>query len=128
MQPALMFWNQENKTIDAMSEQVILFNTVRSLPRTKYQTCKPVFCINGLEDSECSMLVHDRENVQHWKFVVQYKNIPGSMQEKDVCVLYLGKSFRAPSGTVCINIVDFMLAVDKYRDMDKVFHKITKEK
>jgi len=52
---------------------------------------------------------------------------------ENVCVLYNGSPFVADGGeerpnTLYLNITDFMLAVDKYKDMDKVMEVLVNEK
>lgn len=52
---------------------------------------------------------------------------------ENVCVLYNGSPFIADGGeerpnTPYLNITDFMLAVDKYKDMDKVMEVLVNEK
>jgi hypothetical protein len=44
---------------------------------------------------------------------------------KNACILYLGKPFITNIGTVYINITDFLLSIDKQRDMDKVMEELT---
>jgi hypothetical protein len=44
---------------------------------------------------------------------------------ESACVLYLGKPFVKNTGTVYLNITDFLLSIDKQRDMDKVMEELT---
>ena len=43
----------------------------------------------------------------------------------EFAVLYCGESFQSNTGRYWLNIADFLLAVDKYKDMDKVMTKLT---
>lgn len=42
-------------------------------------------------------------------------------------MLYRGKPFVSDSGTMYLNITDFMQKINKYRDMDMVFGELTRD-
>lgn len=128
-----------------MTEQIVIFDTMKSLPASQYFVCKPVFSDNGRQ-SEYDMLVYDKEENRYWGFEVKHTENSCYEQEKhiqnehlreaidrqygsreNVAVLYRGVSFVAPSGTMYFNVTDFMLAVFKYKNMEKVFAELTKD-
>jgi predicted AAA+ superfamily ATPase len=129
-----------------MIEQIIAFDTSSILPNDRYNVLKTKFYENGSNKGEYDMLIYDKKGTRYWGFEIKHTENPYKMQDKHLrnddfarvmnsyygnrekaCVLYRGKSFITNMGTVYLNITDFMLAIDKHRDMDKTMEELTKE-
>jgi predicted AAA+ superfamily ATPase len=128
-----------------MTEQIIVFDVDAALPTERYSVLKPCFTINGKSAGEYDMLVFDKEKCCYWGFEIKHTTNAFYKQEQHlqndkitsfmnreygkrehVCVLYRGKPFVSSTRTIYLNITDFCLAVDKYRDMDRVFEELAK--
>lgn len=126
-----------------MTEQIIIFDVSKDLPRNKYSVLKPVFYIDGQRKGEYDMLIYDKEKDRYWGFEVKHTTSPHHLQAKhlqnerfkeildakygdkeNVAILYRGESFTTPTKTLYLNITEFMLAIDKYHDMDKVMEEL----
>ena len=129
-----------------MVEQIIVFDTTKDLNKNQYFVCKPDFYVNGQKQGEYDMLIYDKQNNKYWGFEIKHTTKPFYLQEKhlqneqireiidekygkreNVCVLYRGDPFVSSGGTVYLNISDFLIAVNKYKNMDLVMEKLTKE-
>ena len=128
-----------------MTEQIIVFDTAKILSKDDYMVLKPSFEVNGVSKGEYDMLIYDKKQYKYWGFEIKHTSNPFYKQEQhlhntvlreiidrqygnreNVCVLYRGNPFIATSGTIYLNITDFSLAVGKYKNIDKVFEKLTK--
>lgn len=129
-----------------MTEQIILFDTRHALPKNEYQVSKPVFYINGQRKGEYDMLVWHSSADAYYSFEIKHTKNPYFEQEKHLvneelktkadrqygihiasAVLYRGISFQNATGVFYINITDFCLAVEKYKDMKKAMDELTEE-
>ena len=130
-----------------MIEQIVLYDTAKMLSAKDYFVLKPTFKINSQPQSiagEYEMLVSHKADGKYWAFEIKHTTEPYSAQAKhlenpefrkiiDYCygdrqiatVLYRGDSFQSSAGIYWLNIADFLLAVDKLRDMDKVMKELT---
>jgi len=138
----------ETYILGLMTEQVVLFDVKHSLPLDKYSVYKTVFTSDKKDDyrREIDLMICDKEANAHWSFeikhsseLVQIINEHGfsTGQDKNLVapevvevlnrqygksqgtyVLYNGKSSYSATETVWLNISDFLIAVDKYKDMD----------
>jgi predicted AAA+ superfamily ATPase len=136
----------EEKIKGDMTEQIIAFDVSKALPHDRYEVTKPSFIINGMLGGEYDMLVYDKKDDLHWGFEIKHTTNAFYKQEQHlqndkittlmgqeygkrehVCVLYRGNPFISSTGTIYLNITDFCMAVDKYRDMGKVFENLTKD-
>ena len=114
--------------------QTVIFDVMSSLPDERYIVCKPEFrhenrLINGYD-----MLIYDRQENSYRYFLIRRKSddYADNIEEitsvaeshfgecKSVCMLYAEKSPNGFAGREGYNISDFLISVDKYRDMDKV--------
>ena len=91
--------------------------------------------INGYD-----MLIYDRQENSYRYFLIRRKSddYADNIEEitsvaeshfgecKSVCTLYAEKSPNGFAGRECYNISDFLIAVDKYGDMDKVMISLKK--
>ena len=116
----------------------------------RYDVGKPYFRGNknyGKQSGEYDMLVCDRFRGRYWGFEVKHTSNPFYGHEKhllndefgylisqrfgyreNIAVLYNGGSFvNADTGCNYLNLTDFMLSVDKHKDMYKVFDELTKD-
>lgn len=120
--------------VDEIVGQTVIFDVMNSLPDKRYIVCKPEFMHENCLINGYDMLVYDRRENSYRYFLIRHKsddyadNIDEitSVAEshfgecKSVCTLYAEKSTNGFVGRKCYNISDFLIAVDKYRDMDKV--------
>ena len=137
----------DEKVKGDMTEQIVIFDVMNSLPQNRYMVCKPKFRINNDTVGEYDMLIYDKYENKYWGFEIKHTSNPFNeydengkyigqdktlinteIQEvvdeyygnrENVSVLYNGKPMIAATGTEYYNIADFLVAVDKYRDMDK---------
>jgi GTPase SAR1 family protein len=126
-----------------MTEQIVIFDTRAALLHSQYKVFKPEFNINGKKAGEYDMLIYDTENNQYWAFEIKHSIQSVTTQTKHlqnetikeivdenwgnrevVAVLYRGKTFKSDSNTYYINITDFSLAINQYRDIKKAMHEI----
>jgi predicted AAA+ superfamily ATPase len=136
----------EEKIKGDMTEQIIAFDVSKALPYDRYDVVKPSFTIEGQSGGEYDMLVYDKKDDLYWGFEIKHTTNAFYKQEQHlqndfitafmdkkygkrehVCVLYRGNPFVSSTGTIYLNITDFCLAVDKYRDMEKVFEELSKD-
>ena len=114
--------------------QTVIFDVMSSLPDERYIVCKPEFMHENRLINGYDMLIYDRQENSYRYFLIRRKsddyaeniNEITSVAEshfgecKSVCTLYAEKSPNGFDGRECYNISDFLIAVDKYRNMDKV--------
>lgn len=114
--------------------QTVIFDVMNSLPDERYIVCKPEFIHENRLINGYDMLIFDRQENSYRYFLIRHKsdysaeniNEITSVAEshfgecKSVCTLYAEKSTNGFVGRECYNISDFLIAVDKFRDMDKV--------
>lgn len=114
--------------------QTVIFDVMSSLPDERYIVCKPEFMHENRLINGYDMLIYDRQENSYRYFLIRRKsddhadNIDEitSVAEshfgecKSVCTLCTEKLPSDFVGRECYNISDFLIAVDKYRDMDKV--------
>lgn len=114
--------------------QTVIFDVMNSLPDERYIVCKPEFMHENRIINGYDMHIYDRQENSYRYFLIRRKsddyadNIEEIMSVaeshfgecKSVCTLYAEKSPNGFAGRKCYNISDFLIAVDKYRDMDKV--------
>lgn len=114
--------------------QTVIFDVMSSLPDERYIVCKPEFMHENRLINGYDMLIYDKQESSYRYFLIRCKsddyaeNIDEitSVAEshfgecKSVCTLYAEKSPTGFDGGECYNISDFLIAVDKYRNMDKV--------
>ena len=136
----------EDKTFGDMTEQIVLFDVNAQLKGERYEVGKPVFYgkLGGLRSGEYDMLVRDKKEKLYWAFEVKHTDVVTSRQgrhllrkdleeaiefqfgkKKNVAILYNGGAFQDKSGIVYLNVSDFLLSVDKNRDMEKVFFELS---
>lgn len=120
--------------VDEIVGQTVIFDVMNSLPDERYIVCKPEFMHENRLINGYDMLVYDRQENSYRYFLIRRKsddyadNIDEitSVAEshfgecKSVCTLCTEKLPSDFVGRECYNISDFLIAVDKYRDMDKV--------
>lgn len=121
--------------------QTVIFDVMNSLPDERYIVCKPEFMHENRHINGYDMLIYDRQENSYRYFLIRRKsdysaeniNEITSVAEshfgecKSVCTLYAEKSPNGFAGRECYNISDFLIAVDKYRDMDKVMISLRKQ-
>jgi hypothetical protein len=136
----------DEKIKEEMLQQIILFDVHAALPKKRYDVAKTCFVIKGKDYCEYDMLIFDHEKCRCRGFEIAYTTQPFAWQERhlqnemfreiidheygereSVCVLYLGESFALPSGTIYLNITDFLMSVERYHDMDQVFDELTQD-
>lgn len=114
--------------------QTVIFDVMNSLPGERYIVCKPEFMHENRLINGYDMLIYDKQENSYRYFLIRHKsdysaeniNEITSVAEshfgecKSVCTLYTEKSTNGFVGRECYNISDFLIAVDKYRDMGKV--------
>lgn len=114
--------------------QTVIFDVMSSLPDERYIVCKPEFMHENRLINGYDMLIYDRQENSYRYFLIRRKSddYADNIEEitsvaeshfgecKSVCTLYAEKSPNGFAGRECYNISDFLIAVDKYRDMDKV--------
>lgn len=135
-----------------MTEQIVLFDTMNALPQSRYLVCKPKFKINNDSAGEYDMLVYDKQDNKYFGFEIKHTTNPfngfdeqGNYigqdktlidkeirevvdkhfgERENVCVLYNGKPLIAPTGTIYYNISDFLMTLDKHRNMDITMNEL----
>lgn len=126
--------------LDEIVGQTVIFDVMSSLPDERYIVCKPEFMHENRLINGYDMLIYDRQENSYRYFLIRRKsddyadNIEEIMSVaeshfgecKSVCMLYAEKSPNGFAGRECYNISDFLIAVDKYRDMDKVMISLKK--
>ena len=126
--------------LDEIVGQTVIFDVMSSLPDERYIVCKPEFMHENRLINGYDMLIYDRQENSYRYFLIRRKsddyadNIEKitSVAEshfgecKSVCTLYAEKSPNGFAGRECYNISDFLIAVDKYGDMDKVMISLKK--
>lgn len=129
-----------------MTEQIIVYDVSKDLPRERYFVCKPEFYVNGQKKGEYDMLIYDKKEHRYWGFEVKHTKNPHEKQERhlkdpvlreiidekygeqeNVAVLYRGESFVSDTGTVYLNISDFLKTVHKHQDMEVAFSTIVND-
>lgn len=120
--------------LDEIVGQTVIFDVMSSLPDERYIVCKPEFMHENRLINGYDMLIYDRQENSYRYFLIRRKSddYADNIEEitsvaeshfgecKSVCTLYAEKSPNGFAGRECYNISDFLIAVDKYRDMDKV--------
>lgn len=114
--------------------QTVIFDVMNSLSDKRYIVCKPEFMHENRLINGYDMLIYDKQENSYRYFLIRRKSddYADNIEEitsvaeshfgecKSVCTLYTEKSPNGFVGGECYNISDFLIAVDKYRDMDKV--------
>lgn len=127
--------------LDEIVGQTVIFDVMSSLPDERYIVCKPEFMHENRLINGYDMLIYDRQENSYRYFLIRRKsddyadNIEKITsvaeshfgESKSVCMLYAEKSPNGFDGRECYNISDFLIAVDKYRDMDKVMISLRKQ-
>lgn len=127
--------------LEVIVGQTVIFDVMNSLPDERYIVCKPEFMHENRLINGYDMLIYDRQENSYRYFLIRRKsdysaeniNEITSVAEshfgdcKSVCTLYAEKSPTGFAGRECYNISDFLIAVDKYRDMDKVMISLRKQ-
>lgn len=120
--------------LDEIVGQTVIFDVMSSLPDERYIVCKPEFMHENRLINGYDMLIYDRQENSYRYFLIRRKSddYADNIEEitsvaeshfgecKSVCTLYAEKSPNGFAGRECYNISDFLIAVDKYRNMDKV--------
>lgn len=136
-----------------MIEQIVVFDVNRSLnPRIpgyiskiRYDVFKPEFFINGAPVGEYDLLVRNKKNNTYYAFEIKHTINPSKQQYEtlqnnditefannhfgkrlSVAVLYRGDSFKSDEGIIYLNISDFLIAVNKYKNMELAMDELTK--
>lgn len=137
----------DEKVKGDMTEQIVIFDVMNSLPQNRYMVSKLRFTANNNTVGKYDMLIYDKYENKYWGFEIKHTSNPfkeydengkyigqdktlinTEIQEvvdeyygnrENVSVLYNGKPMIAATGTEYYNISEFLVAVDKYRDMDK---------
>ncbi|MBO6264400.1 MAG: hypothetical protein J6M57_00100 [Acidaminococcaceae bacterium] len=136
-----IFGKINRKIFQHMAEQCIILDTRKALynPRRSYDidVCKIIFRKDGNLCAEYGMVVHRRYGM-YWVFTINLSTEPSLKQEgylKDealrtavdyghgerqiAAVLYEGKSYINNDGIIYFNILEFLLAIELFRDMEK---------
>lgn len=120
--------------LDEIVGQTVIFDVMSSLPDERYIVCKPEFMHENRLINGYDMLIYDRQENSYRYFLIRRKSddYADNIEEitsvaeshfgecKSVCTLYAERSPTGFAGREGYNISDFLIAVDKYRDMDKV--------
>lgn len=133
-----------NMVLGEMTEQAILFDTSSYFPSDRFSVAKVSFSVENNDSGEYDMLLHDKERNAYWAFEIKHRSIPCLSQEdhlvnpefrsvsdgefgkcEGVAVLYNGTSCIGYTDVPHLNIADFMVALDKYRDMGKTMDAMT---
>lgn len=126
--------------LDEIVGQTVIFDVMSSLPDERYIVCKPEFMHENRLINGYDMLIYDRQENSYRYFLIRRKSddYADNIEEitsvaeshfgecKSVCMLYAEKSPNGFAGRECYNISDFLIAVDKYRDMGKVMISLKK--
>lgn len=121
--------------------QTVIFDVMNSLPDERYIVCKPEFMHENRHINGYDMLIYDRQENSYRYFLIRRKSddYSDNIDEitsaadshfgecKSVCTLYAEKSPNGFAGWECYNISDFLIAVDKYRNMGKVMFSLRKQ-
>lgn len=127
-----------------MTEQIVLYEVAKALPKADYLVCKPCFKIDGKSSGEYDMLIYDKKSNRYWGFEIkhttkpyykQYKNLENDKlteildykfgYKENVCVLYNGTPFCDASGVFYLNISDFTKAISNNPDVGQVMDILT---
>lgn len=137
----------EEKVKENTTEQIVIFDVMNSLPQNRYMVCKLNFLTNNDTVGKYDMLIYDKHENKYWGFLIKHTSNPfneydehgkyigqgknlinAEIQEvvneyygnrESIGVLYNGKPTITTAGTEYYNISDFLVAVDKYRNMDR---------
>ncbi len=126
--------------LDEIVGQTVIFDVMSSLSDERYIVCKPEFMHENRLINGYDMLIYDRQENSYRYFLIRRKSddYADNIEEitsvaeshfgecKSVCMLYAEKSPTGFAGRECYNISDFLISVDKYRDMDKVMISLKK--
>lgn len=126
--------------LDEIVGQTVIFDVMSSLPDERYIVCKPEFMHENRLINGYDMLIYDRQENSYRYFLIRRKSddYADNIEEitsvaeshfgecKSVCLLYAEKPPNGFAGRECYNISDFLIAVDKYGDMDKVMISLKK--
>lgn len=148
---ALFGKKTEEKILGDMTENIVVFDTQHSLDQEKYSIYKPKFYEGVRSVGEYDMLVFNKEDCSYYGFEVKHTSQPTiSSEENDyegqdknlindtftkimdadfgkrngTAVLYNGESFQALNGTIYLNLSDFLLSIDKTKDIDKTMEEL----
>ena len=129
-----------------MLEQIILFDTTKDLPTSRYYVSKVSFSKKGQNVGEYDMLIYDKVDNKHWLFEIKHskektenqlkhllnKELSDIMKEKygncaEKILLYRGKTCISKSNILYINISDFLILTKKYKDIKQVLNNIKQQ-
>lgn len=127
-----------------MTEEIIVFDTTKSLDQEHYFVCKPEFYMNGQKRGEYDMLIYDKKANKYWAFEIKHTTNPYYKQEEhlqndklkevimnkygecqNVCVLYRGEPCVSDAGTIYLNITDFLRTIYEFPNLDVAFSRLT---
>ena len=129
-----------------MIEQIVIYDVRQILsPPKQFLVTKPIFYVNDLQKGEYDMLIRDRNLKKYWSFEIKHTDKPYYEQEKHLvnddfksiadrqygeramaAVLYQGKSFQNTTGVYYLNVADFCLTTDKYKNISKTMEELTR--
>lgn len=137
--------NTDEKIKSLMLQEIILFDTTKDLPASRYYVCKISFFQEDKKVGNYDMLVYDKIDNKHWLFEIKNSidNIENQenhltnkvfndvMEEKfgkcaSKIILYKGISRLSNSNILYINISDFLLLTKKHKDITQVLNDVCK--
>ena len=132
-----------------MTEEIMLFDTRECLSRDIYDVCKPYFEINkesGKYAAEYDMLVCNKDTHEYYAFEIKHSSeavkeqckhlLNSEVKEavdfqfgnrKGVSVLYRGNPFVTTDGICYLNLADFLITLDQYKDIKSTMELLTKD-
>ena len=135
----------DSKIKGDMTEQIVVYEMSKALPRNKYFVCKVSFS-NSVPDNsagEYDMLIYDKTKNSYYAFEIKHTTTANQEQcrhlldekfkeiidykygdRENVCVLYNGTSFKAPTGVEYLNLSDFVKEVTHCKDMEMAIHNL----
>lgn len=141
----------QEQVFGKMTEQIVLYDTSCDLCKemdSPYKVFKPVF--KSYDDNkqigEYDMLIQDTVNNCYWGFEIKHsaevdinqekhllnKDIQNVLDDnfgdrKNVAVLYRGKPFVSETGTLYLNIADFLKSIHQTQNIEKTINQLTEE-
>lgn len=132
-----------NMVLGEMTEQAILFDTSSYFPSDRFSVAKVSFSVESNDSGEYDMLLHDKMRNVYWAFEIKHSSDACLAQEdhlvnpefravsdkefgkcEGVAVLFNGTSRIGYTGVPHLNIADFMVTLDKFRDMGKTMESM----
>ena len=141
--------------IFGLMTEVIVQNDVSKLLNDKcFGVYKPKFKEMERSVGEYDLLIYDKKANAYYCFEIKHTSTPYLAIDNDgkyigqdknllnedfmeemnhqfgtricACVLYNGDSFKAPTGTIYLNVSNFLVAIDKYRDIQLAMTELAK--